>query len=177
MLQENLVKTPLVGEEVALGYAQQFNINNFKGITLNILSHPILKSSAAVVSLVAEWLFGAHLEALMVVFALICFDTITGLTVALKFKTMNSRGFFRFAAKLAIYLILMGTASLVDRALPFNLSAPIMFTFLAITEAMSVLENVRLLGWPVPAQVVSLLRKTRGNPTTATTLNKEEDNK
>lgn len=149
---------------MSVQYSQEFNIHNVKSIFNNILSNTNLKAIIAVLSVVANWVYGAQKEALMVVFALVIMDTITGTLKAIKRKDLKSCGFFRFAAKIVIYLILMATASLVDKVLPIQFGAAIMYSFLAVTEAISILENVTILGWPVPSRLINMLRNMDKEP-------------
>lgn len=117
-----------------------------------------MKAVVAAISVFGEWMFGAHVEALLVVFILLILDTVTGMIVACKKGGLSSAGFFRFAAKLSIYMILMATSSLLDKLLPVNAGSAIMYTFLGVTEAISIMENISILGFPVPIKLVRMLR-------------------
>ena len=134
---------------MAMQYSQEFNLENWKTIFTNIMAMGWFKALIAGISIASEWMFGAHQEALIVVFVLVILDSITGLAKAIKAQDVRSCGFFRFASKLMIYLIMMGTAGLVDKVLPIKLGATIVYSFLAVTEALSIMENISILGFPV----------------------------
>lgn len=139
-------------------YSEQINVENAKSILLNIFSNPSGKGICALVSMVGEWLIGAHKEAFVVVFILIILDTLSGVMKAMYNSDVHSSGFFRFVTKTLVYFMLMVTAALVDKALPFAFGATIMYTFLAVTEGISILENISASGWPVPYKLLKVLK-------------------
>jgi len=131
---------------------------NLKLVFFSIWEQPGLKSILAFLGLIGSWIFGGQGEALLVVFTLVIFDTIAGATLACKNKELSSAGFFRFAAKVTVYLILMATASLMDKALPIQFGSAVMYTFLAATEGLSIMENLSMLGFAVPLKFIKLLK-------------------
>lgn len=109
------------------------------------------------------WIFGPQIHMLGAVFALVFIDTATGVAKAAKTGNLSSVGFFKFAAKLIVYFSMMATGSLVDKSIPLPFAMSIMVSFLAFTEAVSILENVAELGWPVPTKLVRMLKLTGAN--------------
>lgn len=103
-------------------------------------------------------MFGASTHFVYLILILISFDTVTGVWKAAQAGNVSSRGFFKFAAKILVYFILLGTAATIDRALPVHFSLTVMGSFLAITEGISILENVSLLGFPVPERLMKTLK-------------------
>ena len=136
-----------------------FSAENIKGVFINLADHGTMKLMSGVAIVPWMWLFGTHAELVVCVFSLVLLDTVTGAWKAAKLGQLSSKGFFRFATKLVVYLILMATGSIVDKTMPIEFSITIMGTFLAITESISVLENVAKLGFPVPTRLVRMLRE------------------
>jgi toxin secretion/phage lysis holin len=120
-----------------------------------------MKLTISAVTVVLNYIFYAQKEALTALFCLVMIDTITGGMLAYKRRQFSSAGFFRFASKLWIYLLLMATACLVDKILPVQFSAMTMTTFLVVTEAISISENLKMKGADVPAMWITILIKIR----------------
>lgn len=133
---------------------------NFGVVVANLTSHAWTKLGAAVFL----WIFGAHLMTLYTIFGLVILDTITGVWKAARVGAISSRGFFKFSTKLIVYTILLGNASLVDKQLGVTLAMSVMSGFLALTEAISVLENITILGWKVPQGLVRTLKVYQADP-------------
>lgn len=138
---------------------REFSLYNFRTVVSNIGESAHIKSIVAILFTVYEWTFvGVNAEALLVVYALVIIDTVTGIMIAFEQREISSAGFFRFAGKVFVYLLLMATAGLVDRALPAKFAMSIMYAFLAVTEGISILENLSVLGYPVPTKLLKSLK-------------------
>ncbi len=111
--------------------------------------------------------FGAEWTPLVVMLALISVDGLTGVWKACVARELSSRGFRRGALKFFVYLLLMASCALGDKVMPFRFAFTAMTAFLAMTELISIMENVAALGWPVPTLLVSrlkVLQASRGAP-------------
>lgn len=146
-----------------MNHATEFKLERFKDILDKVLNDFNLKIILSGLSFIGEFIFKAHQEALLTVFLLIALDTITGLIKAAKKQDVASRDFFRVTVKLVIYSILMAVASLVDRALPVAMAMPVMYTFLAATEGLSIVENIKEAGYPVPTKIVDILKVSKNS--------------
>jgi toxin secretion/phage lysis holin len=144
-----------------MNHSTEFKLERFKDILDKVLSDFNLKVILSGLSFVGEFIFKAHQEALLTVFLLIILDTVTGLIKAAKKQDVASRDFFRVTVKLVIYSILMAVASLVDKALPVAMAMPVMYTFLAATEGLSIVENIKEAGYPVPTKIVDILKVSK----------------
>jgi len=144
-----------------MNHSTEFKLERFKDILDKVLSDFNLKVILSGLSFVGEFIFKAHQEALLTVFLLIILDTVTGLIRAAKKQDVASRDFFRVTVKLVIYSILMAVASLVDKALPVAMAMPVMYTFLAATEGLSIVENIKEAGYPVPTKIVDILKVSK----------------
>ena len=54
--------------------------------------------------------------------------------------------------------MLIVTGALVDKVSPTGFALALMAAFLAMTEAISIMENVAQLGFPVPEKLINVLR-------------------
>lgn len=131
--------------------------SNIKHVFANISDYIWLKSVVAYLLIAAHWIFDRDFEFIWVIFLLIAFDTITGLMVAYKEGRISSQGFRQSFCKLFVYLIMLATGSLVDKTLPVAVTLELIVIFLSTTEAISILENIGQLGFPVPQKVLRKL--------------------
>lgn len=139
-------------------YGESISLENFKTIMGNIISHTSLKTVLALLCLSFQWVFGLQYEGLMVVGSLILIDTMSGFMKSYKNHEVCSRDFFRVLIKCFVYFILMATSHLVDKALPLEFAAKTTEAFLAITEAISIMENFGALGFLVPSHLIKRLK-------------------
>lgn len=135
-----------------------FTLAKFKTVVLNLFESVEIKLVVSLMIYACQWLFQTSGEAIVVVYCLVMLDTMTGIMIACHKGQLSSSGFFRFAAKLLVYLILMATASLVDKTMPIKMAIPLTYSFLAVTEAISIMENLSLLGYPVPSKLLKSLK-------------------
>lgn len=141
-----------------IDYLDHFSFAKLHTVFSQISDHAAVKALASGAAFGFQWIFGGNMEGLAAVTALIFIDTLTGAYKAYKGGKLSSHGFFRFALKCTVYLLLMATASLVDKTLPVGFASVIMITFLAATEAISIMENLRSLGFAVPSVLVTRLK-------------------
>lgn len=147
-----------------LNYGEVLSVENIKTILANLTDYWGLKALAAMALSINDWFFHPRHDNLTIVCVFVLFDTVTGFLKARQNHVLSSSGFFRFSIKLLVYFILMAVGSLLDKILPVSdyVSAlSIMTGFLAVTESLSVLENISGLGYSVPTKIVSMLRLTK----------------
>ncbi len=108
-------------------------------------------------------LFAPVQLSIVIVYGMVFLDTITGITCAIIMKRFNSRICRKIFKKLLVYSTCILTIRLVEIGAlsSFNTSAFTQFTagFLIITEAISILENLSVLGLPIPKNFVNILFK------------------
>ena len=137
---------------------RQVGLDTCKEIVSRVLETPLPKTLAAIISCTWVYIYGNGLVLFPVVLLLIL-DTITGVWKSKKLKTYSgSSGFARVLSKLFIYFIMIGLAGILDREIPGEYAMPVMKSFILVTEAISILENISALGWPVPTKLVSILK-------------------
>lgn len=168
----------MIANDTKLDYKGVFGMDGFKTIWEAISNHWFIKGIASfIVAFIDSLLSCSYLpsqETLTVIFILIIFDTVTGFAKAFKNHDVSSSGFFRFALKILVYFILLATGSILDHVVQISgVSAlTIVSAFLAITESLSILENIAGLGYAVPAKLVSLLKLTKRS---YNSLDKDDD--
>lgn len=145
-----------------INYSEHFSFEKLHTVLTQISEHAFVKVAFSGGAFVFQWVFGSNVQGLAAVTALIFIDTISGAYKAYQQGKLSSHGFFRFALKCTVYLLLIATASLVDKTMPVGFASIIMVTFLAATEAISIMENMRALGFAVPTLLVSRLKTLKG---------------
>jgi toxin secretion/phage lysis holin len=99
----------------------------------------------------------------IILLALISLDTFTGIAAALRYKRFSSTGLRKFIRKVITYTLSMITVRMLEIILnPIIITtmlSKIIIAFLAITESLSILENLTSLGVPLPPNILVLLIK------------------
>ena len=110
---------------------------------------------------VATALFSPFKISLFILISMILIDTLSGSIYAIRINKFNSKGFRRGLNKILIYFICI----LVVRLLEIGIS-PIFNTthltefitgYLILTECLSALENLNLLGAPIPSGIAKII--------------------
>lgn len=122
-----------------------------------------IKNIAAILGGLAAYLWGAWDAFIQVLVAVVVIDYVTGVAKAAINKELDSAvGFIGLLKKIAIFLI-VALAVLIDKAIPgingAARSATIMF-YIA-NEGISILENIGLMGVPLPAGLQKWLAKLK----------------
>lgn len=144
-----------------LAYDEVFSMKHLQEVISSIFSNWWVKILTTSMVSMYDWLFRPRQELVTVVFLLVAFDTITGAAKAFKQHNVSSSGFFRCALKILVYSILLATGAALDKVTPLSeivSGLTLISTFLVLTEAVSVLENVAALGFAVPLKLVSILK-------------------
>ncbi len=115
---------------------------------------------SGVIGLISEFL-GAAKISYLILLILIIIDTLTGLAKAIKLKHFNSKVLLRFLKKLITYTTAFVTVRLLEIGIltfyKTTMMSQIIAAYLIITEAMSILEHVTILGVPIPANFAKIL--------------------
>ena len=125
-----------------------------------------VKSIASGVLYVIMWLFGDINDAVIALLALMTLDVVLGLSAAIKHSDVSSDKLRGGAVKFLLYFVLIIIANCVDKVIAL---VPLMsqviqvksytMIYLAVTEGVSVLENLTSLGAPVPKVMLRRLRR------------------
>ncbi len=97
----------------------------------------------------------------VILLVLIFIDTLTGMFTALKYSRFSSKGLIKLLKKVITYtiafltikLLELGILSFVETTILSNL----LVAFLQVVETVSILENLTLLGVPLPANFINFL--------------------
>jgi len=146
-----------------IDYTDHFNVDRLHQVVSQIVDHSSVKFLLSTGAATFHWVFGGNTEGLAAVTALVFIDTFTGAYKAYKFGKLSSNGFFRFALKNVVYMVLIATASLVDKTMPIAFASIITITFLAATEGISIMENLRAVGFSVPTTLLERLKIIKGD--------------
>ena len=115
----------------------------------------------------------------IILLVLIILDTLIGISTAIKYKRFCSKGLCKFTKKVMTYTISIITVRLLeiilDPLVATTMLSQIIVAFLAITESVSILENLTLLGAPIPSNILPLLRKILKIPGSNTILETWKD--
>lgn len=126
----------------------------------------IIKIVVAIGGAIASFLFGGWSALLSILLTFVVIDYLSGVVAAaVKGQLSSSVGFIGIAKKVGIFAI-VAVSHLVDTALGdqhvFRDAA--IFFYLA-NEALSIIENIGVIGLPIPEQLknaVEVLRKKEG---------------
>lgn len=139
-------------------------ISILRGIYEGVVHFFGIKLLPSVVIPVFGVLFGlqnpAILRALMI---LVVIDFITGIASAkVANEQIRSRAAVRSAFKVAVYGLLVSAGHLTEVIVPGNLFIEeAVVSFLALTELISVIENIGKMGFAVPSKLLNQLQKLR----------------
>lgn len=122
------------------------------------------KSLITVLITFVTFLFGAaNFDIIFAIVALMTFDLITGVIAAkIRGERIESRRIWKTAVKMAAYGILMSASYLTGKIIP---GGDMIFVatsvWLALTELISIMENVGKMGYSVPQKLLNQLQEMR----------------
>ena len=101
---------------------------------------------------------------------LVVFDFITGICSAkISGEPIKSKSVVRSAYKLAVYGLLVSAGHLTEQITPFSTYIEeAVTTFLALTELISIIENIGKMGFAVPRKLLNQLHRLREEDTITT---------
>ena len=108
---------------------------------------------------------GQEYLAYEILFILVVIDTITGLSKGIFQKNVSSKRFFATGWKLFRYFLLILASHQLTRYAEFLVwFEHFIVLFLAVTEMISIIENLHVLGIPVPTWAVEKLESYLKKP-------------
>ncbi|MCT8977793.1 phage holin family protein [Clostridium sp. CX1] len=97
----------------------------------------------------------------LILLILIIVDTMLGLKVAIKYNRVGSRGFLKFVKKVVLYTTAIISVRLLEVGMlafiTTTLLSQLMLAFLIVSETISILENLTILGVPIPSNFISII--------------------
>ena len=139
-------------------------LNNIKLAFSGIFEYFSIKSISSVALTIAAYLVGAeHIDAMNALMLLVVIDFITGLSSAKSTgEIITSKKSMRSAIKVVVYSLLVTSAHLAENVLPGDsFFENIVISFLALTEFISILENIGRMGYAVPLKLLNKLQELR----------------
>lgn len=108
-------------------------------------------------------------SSLIILLTLLIMDTACGVFYAARMKALSSIGFRKGVTKIALYfasiltirMAEIGISQIIETTFPTQL----IIGYFIITEAISILENLTLLGVPLPSRITSIIAGTIKNET------------
>jgi len=135
-------------------------ITNIKFAWFGIFDYFNTKIITSLLSPLGVFLFGVdHVVIMKALVAVVIIDFITGLMSA---KTITSKEAVRSAYKLAMYGLLVAAGHLTEVIVPgTTYLEEIVTSFLAVTELISILENIGKMGYAIPNKLLKRLQEFR----------------
>lgn len=139
-------------------------IEHFNGAFNSIIRYFSVKLLPSLFLPTFSFLFGIeNSKILLALLILVIIDFITGIYSAYKAgEHIESRKAIKSAVKISMYGMMIAASHLTAFAIPFNayIEEAVM-AFLALTELISVIENVGKMGYAIPKKLLNKLQSLR----------------
>lgn len=139
-------------------------LNNIRFATAGVFEYFTFKSFFSLIITGGVFMVGAdQLSAINMLLLLVVIDFITGLASAkAKGDVITSRKASRSAIKVVVYLLLIASAHLAEVIIPGDsFFETVVISFLALTEFISILENIGKMGYAIPLKLLNKLQELR----------------
>lgn len=140
-------------------------ITSFKEIALKtFFDNATVKLFGAYFIIMLDFLFGVgDKTALIALLMLVIADFITGVGASVHTgHSVKSAKVFRTGVKLAIYFLSVSSGHFIEQALGYNIGADEMLViFFAVTEFISIMENMARLGFATPKKLLNIMEEVR----------------
>jgi phage-related holin len=137
---------------------------NYKGMyfsdIINSVFHPTsLKIITSILVSLAFFFGGSYHDALIAIVMLIIFDTVLGVMATYyEGQAITSRRFSRVVQKGIVYFSSISAAYFTDSTIGWQVIQATMISFIAITEFISILENMGRMGFATPKKLLNQLQ-------------------
>ena len=126
---------------------------------MNILS-AIKLGLTAVITWIG-WLVGGYDTMMVTLLLFMCTDYISGILCGISNKELSSEVGFKGIAKKIMILLLVGATNLLGQATGIEGLRYIVISFYLANEGISIIENVSILGLPVPQKIKDVLEQLK----------------
>jgi toxin secretion/phage lysis holin len=125
------------------------------------MSKEFIKSILTIVSAIVGYLFGKFDGLMYALLSMICIDYVTGLICAVVNKQLSSQIGFKGILKKVCILIIVSVSHIIDSTLlsESRVLYSSVVAFYLVNETISILENVSVLGIPLPNKLKSVLKQ------------------
>lgn len=132
-----------------------------------ILTHPFIKGTIALVVVFLEFMFGGFDIAIRALLVLLILDFIMGFSVAFKEHKISRRKMMWWLYKMMIYFVGVSMAHWTD-LLIFHTVVEFWFqnfiiVYLGVNESLSIIKHMRDFGVNVPIRLIQRLESYRDN--------------
>lgn len=138
--------------------------SHLSDITFSLYTYLSWKVVFSVLISVFVFFFGvSHTEILKMLLALTGIDMVTGIIAAWKSGyPIESRKALKSATKVAIYGLFIAAAFLTEKIVPgVTYMDEAVISFLALTELISIVENIGTAGYAVPMKLLNRIKELR----------------
>lgn len=135
------------------------HMNDIINIIISTFTPTTLKVVTSML-LFASFIFGAHHnDAIVAVIMLMVIDTGLGVAaVVYEGEAITSRKFSRVLHKGIVYMLSIAAGHFLDITMPYALAQSTMLGFIAVTEFISILENIGRMGFKTPKKLLNQLK-------------------
>lgn len=128
-------------------------------VILNTFTPTLAKVFTALALAVGFFFGDVYTDAIVAVLMLMVFDTILGVRSAwVEGQAITSKKFSRAVWKGFVYMISISAGYFLDQTLPFIVAQTTMIGFIAVTEFVSILENMGRMGYQTPRKLLNQLQ-------------------
>lgn len=138
--------------------------DHLSDIAISLYTYLSWKIILSILTSAFVFFFGiSHTEILKMLLALTGIDMISGMIAAWKSGyPIESRKALKSATKVAVYGLLISAAVLTEKIVPgITYMDEAVISFLALTELISVVENIGTAGYAVPMKLLNRIKELR----------------
>lgn len=121
----------------------------------------IILTVSSVAGMLISFFYGSLSTTLIVLFALMCIDFLTGIMCGIYNNNLDSRYCYKGIFKKITILIMVSVSHLCDVALGLTICMNIATIFYLTNEAISIIENSAKLGVPFPEKILKVLNQLK----------------
>lgn len=131
------------------------------GILVRLFENFDVKLFVTGVLSVTSFLIGdLYTDAVLAVIMLLIFDTCTGVLAAyIEKQVITSKRFGSSVLKSILYLVAISAGHFVDQSIPGQLAQYSTIAFVAVTEFISIIENIGRMGYKTPQKLLNQLKE------------------
>lgn len=139
-------------------------LTNIKLLFTGMLKYFNFKSISSITLTIMAYLVGAnHFEMLYALIVLVVIDFVTGVAASRYMgHTISSKTSFRSASKFVVYMLFVAAAHLAENIIPGETYFEVVVaSFLALTEFISIIENIGNMDFAIPKKLLTKLHEYR----------------
>ena len=142
----------------------QRTLDTLHDITASFCFMCVAKIPIAIIGGLFIYLFGIeNADAVVALVVIVCFDFATGISASyINKEALESKRAVKTAVKIVFYGLFVSSSFLTEGIVPGNTLIDVAtISFLALTELISIMENLGKMGYQVPLMLLGKLRTMR----------------